>query len=160
MSIIDSILVLMNRQGKKQKELTDYLGIDKSTFSQWKNGTLNSYNKYLDKIASFLGMSHAELIAFHEVNTPFMTGNNNFTEPNSSYKMNSRKENDTAESNSYKKSENKKEPPSKSAENGKTEKYLNISNMPVKEKEMLELFVRFLRWLDTQPDNPLAKDSE
>jgi hypothetical protein len=32
--------------------------------------------------------------------------------------------------------------------------------MPVKEKEMLELFVRFLRWLDTQPDNPLAKDSE
>ena len=148
MSIIDSIIMLMNRQGKKQKELTDYLGIDKSTFSQWKNGTLNSYNKYLDKIASFLGMSHAELIAFHEVNTPFMTGNNNFTEPNSSYKMNSRKENDTAESNSYKKSENK------------TEKYLNISNMPVKEKEMLELFVRFLRWLDTQPDNPLAKDSE
>ena len=73
--------------------------------------------------------------------------------------MNSRKENDTAESNSYKKSE-KKEPPSKSAENGKTEKYLNITNMPVKEKEMLELFVRFLRWLDTQPDNPLANDSE
>ena len=66
MSIIDSIIVLINQQGKKQKELTDYIGIDKSTFSQWKNGKLNSYNKYMDKIAEFFGMSHAELVAYHQ----------------------------------------------------------------------------------------------
>jgi transcriptional regulator with XRE-family HTH domain len=54
MEIIDKISELLIKKNKTQKELTDYLGLDKSTYSAWKNGKSRSYNKYLKEIATFL----------------------------------------------------------------------------------------------------------
>lgn len=54
MDTMNRIISALKEKGKKQKELTDYLGLDKSTFSQWKNGTSNSYTKYYFEIAKFL----------------------------------------------------------------------------------------------------------
>ncbi|MBQ9898518.1 MAG: helix-turn-helix transcriptional regulator [Ruminococcus sp.] len=57
MNTIDKIIMLLEKNKKTQKELTDWLGLDKSTFSAWKNGKSQSYNKYLSGIASFLNVS-------------------------------------------------------------------------------------------------------
>ena len=57
MSTIDIISSLLAEQGKKQKDLTDYLGLDNTTFSQWKIGKSKSYRKYLKEIASFFNVS-------------------------------------------------------------------------------------------------------
>lgn len=56
MSIIDKICDLMNYKKITQKQLTDYLGLDKSTFSQWKSGKNQSYLKYISQIADFLNV--------------------------------------------------------------------------------------------------------
>ncbi|MBQ0097377.1 MAG: LexA family transcriptional regulator [Oscillospiraceae bacterium] len=57
MSILDNIQKLLNSQGKSQSELTEYLNIKKSIYSDWKSGRLSSYNKYLPQIAEFFGVS-------------------------------------------------------------------------------------------------------
>lgn len=57
MSILDNIILLMNIQHKQQKELTDFLGLHKNAFTDWKNGKSKSYEKYLYQIAAFLGVS-------------------------------------------------------------------------------------------------------
>lgn len=57
MSIIDKITMLLEQKGKTQKELTDFLGLEKSTFSAWKSGKSKSYSKHLAKIAEFLNVS-------------------------------------------------------------------------------------------------------
>lgn len=57
MSTFDNILNLLKEQNKKQKELTDYLGISKNQFTDWKSGRIKSYNKHLDKIAEFFNVS-------------------------------------------------------------------------------------------------------
>ncbi len=57
MSEINKIIELLNKQGKTQKELTDYLGLDKSTFSAWKANKSQSYKKYLKEISYFLNVS-------------------------------------------------------------------------------------------------------
>lgn len=69
MSTIDKIIEFLNLKGLTQKELTDYLDIDKSTFSQWKNGKSQSFNKYISRIAEFLGVSTDELIGSGDVGT-------------------------------------------------------------------------------------------
>jgi len=51
----------MKKQGKKQKELTDYLGISKNVFTDWKNGKNSSYMKHLSKIAAFLDVDETSL---------------------------------------------------------------------------------------------------
>lgn len=56
MDTINRIIVLLKEQNKTQKELTDYLGLDKSTFSQWKKGTNTSYTKYYKEIADFFNV--------------------------------------------------------------------------------------------------------
>lgn len=56
MDTINRIIVLLKEQNKTQKELTDYLGLDKSTFSQWKKGTNTSYTKYYAEIADFFNV--------------------------------------------------------------------------------------------------------
>lgn len=55
--VFDNIMRLMKKQNKKQKELTDYLGVTKNVFTDWKAGRLKSYQKYLPKIAEFFGVS-------------------------------------------------------------------------------------------------------
>lgn len=62
MSTIDKIISLLEKKGKNQKELTDFLGIEKSVFTAWKNGKSQSYNKYLSKIAEFLNVSTDHLL--------------------------------------------------------------------------------------------------
>ena len=44
-------------QHKSQKELCDFLGINKQAFSGWNRGQTESYKKYLPQIAEFLGCS-------------------------------------------------------------------------------------------------------
>ena len=57
MSVLDKICELLKQQGKKQKDLTDYLGITKNSFTDWKSGRIKSYTKHIPKIAEFLGVS-------------------------------------------------------------------------------------------------------
>lgn len=57
MDTLDKISDLLIRQGKRQKDLTDFLGIDKSAFATWKSGKTTSYNRYIPQIASFFGVS-------------------------------------------------------------------------------------------------------
>jgi len=56
-STLDKISEELKKQGKKQKDLTNYLGITKNAFSDWKGGRSFSYEKYIGKIADFLGVS-------------------------------------------------------------------------------------------------------
>ena len=57
MSTIDIIVLLLKQKGKTQKELTDFLGVSKNTFTDWKSGRIKSYNKYLPQIAEFFDVS-------------------------------------------------------------------------------------------------------
>ena len=66
MEILDKISYLLKQQGKKQKDLTDYLGISKYNYTDWKAGRTNSYKKYLPQIAEFLGVGVDYLISNEE----------------------------------------------------------------------------------------------
>lgn len=54
---LDKIMLLMSEKNYNQQILTDYLGVDKSIFSTWKNGKSKSYMKYLPQLASLFGVS-------------------------------------------------------------------------------------------------------
>lgn len=62
MSTIDNILVILKSKNLKQKDLTDYLGISKNAFTDWKSGRIESWKKYLPQIAEFLGVTVDELL--------------------------------------------------------------------------------------------------
>ena len=55
MDILDRIISLLGK--KEQRELTDYLGLKKTAFSDWKSGKSNSYRKYLIEISEFFNVS-------------------------------------------------------------------------------------------------------
>lgn len=55
MDILDRINNLM--RNREQQELTDYLGLKKTAYSDWKSGKSNSYRKYLIEIAEFFDIS-------------------------------------------------------------------------------------------------------
>lgn len=57
MHTLDNILRLLKEQGKRQKDLMEYLAISKNVFTDWKGGRNSSYLKHLPKIATFLGVS-------------------------------------------------------------------------------------------------------
>ena len=57
MKVLNNIISELNRSNKKQKDLTDYLGLQKNSFTEWKGGRSKSYMKYLPRIAEFLGVS-------------------------------------------------------------------------------------------------------
>ena len=61
MDTIDRIIELLNSSDYTQKDLTDYLGIQKSVFSAWKSKKSKSYNKYLTQIATFFNVSVEDL---------------------------------------------------------------------------------------------------
>ena len=54
---LNKIIEELEKQGKNQKELCDFLGIGKQNFSDWKKGKSKSYQKYLPQIALFLNVS-------------------------------------------------------------------------------------------------------
>ena len=66
MELLEKISKLLKEQGKKQKDLTDFLGISKNAFTDWKSGRINSYMKYLPQIAEFLGVGVDYLISNEE----------------------------------------------------------------------------------------------
>lgn len=55
MDILDRINMLLN--GRDQKELTDFLKLKKTAYSDWKAGKSESYRKYLIEIADFFNVS-------------------------------------------------------------------------------------------------------
>ena len=62
MDVLHNITQEMIKQGKTQKQITTYLGLSKSTFSEWLAGRSKSYNKYIYQIADFLGVSPEYLL--------------------------------------------------------------------------------------------------
>ncbi|MBQ8161531.1 MAG: helix-turn-helix transcriptional regulator [Clostridia bacterium] len=60
--IFQRIDALMKLQGKKQRELTDHLGLERTSYTNWKKSMNNSYMLYLDRICSFLNTSPNYLI--------------------------------------------------------------------------------------------------
>lgn len=62
MSTIDKIIQLLDQRERSQKDLTDYLKLEKSVFSAWKSGKSKSYMKYLPQIASYLNTTVDYLI--------------------------------------------------------------------------------------------------
>ena len=67
MCVLDRISNLLKEQHKKQKDLTDYLGISKNIFTNWNSGASKSYLKYIDKIAEFLNVSTDYLLGKTEI---------------------------------------------------------------------------------------------
>ena len=57
MSTFDKIDALLKQQKRKQKELTDFLGVTNNAYTDWKAGRIKSYTKHLSKIADFLGVT-------------------------------------------------------------------------------------------------------
>lgn len=55
MAILDRIIELLGE--RNQQDLTDYLGLKKSAFTDWKGGKSNSYQKYLVQIAEYFNVS-------------------------------------------------------------------------------------------------------
>lgn len=74
MEVLHKIIQLLKENNKKQIELTDYLGISKNAFTNWKIGDNSSYMKYLPKIAEFFGVSVDYLLGNKN-----STAENNFT---------------------------------------------------------------------------------
>ena len=57
LNILNKIIQILKERKIKQVELTNYLGISKNIFTDWKSGRNTSYMKYLPKIAEFFGVS-------------------------------------------------------------------------------------------------------
>ena len=70
MSTLDKIQALLKQQGKKQKDLTDYLGITKNAFTDWKSGRVKSYQKHIPKIAEFFNVSADYLLGTNTTSDP------------------------------------------------------------------------------------------
>lgn len=74
----ERIVKLLQDRHLKQKDLTDYLGIPKNQFTNWKAGRTKSYNKYLCEIADFFDVSTDYLLNGED--TPLSQPNNNKTQ--------------------------------------------------------------------------------
>ena len=70
LSTLEKINELLKQQHKKQKDLTDYLGLTKNTFTNWKLGTSESYKKHINKIAEFFNVSTDYLLGVENKNNP------------------------------------------------------------------------------------------
>ena len=64
--VMQRIQDLLRERGKKQKELTDFLGITPNAFTDWKSGRIRSYTKHLPRIAEFFGVSVDYLVGKEE----------------------------------------------------------------------------------------------
>lgn len=57
MDVLDRIIFLLEQSGHTQKDLTDYLGVKKSAFTDWKAKKSKSYIRHASKIADYFGVS-------------------------------------------------------------------------------------------------------
>ncbi len=62
MNTFDKIDALLKQQKKKQIQLTDFLGLNKNAYSDWKIGRTTSYTKHLSRIAEFFGVTVDHLL--------------------------------------------------------------------------------------------------
>ena len=62
LEVLHKIINLLEKHAKKQKDLTDFLGVSHNVFTEWKAGRNSSYMKHLPKIAEFFGVSVDYLI--------------------------------------------------------------------------------------------------
>ena len=70
MRILNNIIDELKKQKMKQKDLTDYLGLTKNAFTDWKGGKSESYKKYLPQIAEFLNVSVDYLLSGENKKSP------------------------------------------------------------------------------------------
>ncbi len=70
--ILDKVSELLKQQNKKQIDLTNYLGVSKNVFTDWKSGRNKSYRKYIPQIAEFFNVS-ADYILGTEQQNPSLT---------------------------------------------------------------------------------------
>lgn len=73
MDILDRISALLGN--REQKELTEYLKLKNSAFSDWKTGKSKSYKKYLIEISEFFDVSIDYLVYGKKENSPELTDN-------------------------------------------------------------------------------------
>ena len=55
--VLNNIISLLKDQNKKQIDLTNFLGLSKNIFSEWKSERSTSYMRHLPKIAEFFNVS-------------------------------------------------------------------------------------------------------
>ena len=65
-AFLSRTFAMLKQQGKKHKDLADYLGITPQRVTDWKSGRIFSYSKYMDKIAEYLGVSVDYLLSGRE----------------------------------------------------------------------------------------------
>ena len=66
LNTFDKIDILLKQQKKKQIQLTDFLGLNKNAYSDWKIGRTTSYTKHLSRIAEFFGVTVDYLLGKEE----------------------------------------------------------------------------------------------
>ncbi len=59
---LSKISNLLKQKGKTQKDLTDFLGLVKNAFTDWKSGKSKSYIAHISKIAEYLEVSSDYLL--------------------------------------------------------------------------------------------------
>lgn len=59
----------LNKQGRMQKDLIEYLGMGKGTYTQWKIAANQSYRSHLPEIAEYL-----------DISLDYLAGNKDITE--------------------------------------------------------------------------------
>lgn len=57
MFTLSKISALLKERGEQQKVLCEYLGLKPQAFTNWKNGSNDSYMKYLPQIADYFGVT-------------------------------------------------------------------------------------------------------
>jgi transcriptional regulator with XRE-family HTH domain len=62
LNTFDRIDLLLKQKNLKQIDLTNYLGIPKTSYTDWKSGRTKSYQKYLSQIAAFFNVSADYLV--------------------------------------------------------------------------------------------------
>ncbi len=60
--ILSRVTDLLIKKGISQKQLLAYLGLTKGIYTEWKANRSDSYLKYIDQIATFLGTSPTYLL--------------------------------------------------------------------------------------------------
>ena len=66
LSIIDNILTLLKQQGLKQTDLCNFIGINTSTMTNWKNRKTDPPAKYIIQICEFLDVTPFKLLTGRE----------------------------------------------------------------------------------------------
>lgn len=68
--IIDNILSILKSKSLKQVDMCEYIGINTSTMTTWKNRKTDPPAKYIIRICEFLGVSPYVLLTGKEKNSP------------------------------------------------------------------------------------------